>query len=89
MIVGRTLLSGMIYFIITYNYLFRERGQKGEAVLQIYSDYLCARQWGSWLKEVPNTMERRLQMALNDTFGDIDVPEAYDSVFKFWEEGSW
>ena len=87
MIVGRIGRTRSSYFIIIFDCLSRERGEKGEAVLQIYCDYACARQWGTWLKEVPNTMERRLQMALNDTFADIAVPELLILFFNFGNKG--
>lgn len=71
------------------NWCYRERGPNGEALLQAsYCDYEYALQWGTVLKEVRGSMDRRIRMALNDTFVDIEVPKAIDSVYHFWEEGA-
>ena len=69
--------------------LDRGTGPNGEAVLHtMYMDGPCSRRWGDILRTSKSHVDRELKRALEYKFAR-KVPDPLDTVYQYWDEGTW
>ena len=72
-----------------FYFIYRGNGAQGNAVLRtVYANGICSKKWGTIEKQGQAALDKAVKQGLENKFNKTDIPEALQTVYKYWDEGA-